>query len=63
VKALSSLGSGFSLLARRIFMLEFMNTQIMIVNCSPADMAGIKVEGRDQWLTLIQNASRKMAKT
>jgi hypothetical protein len=26
---------------------------------TPADKCGIKVEGKDKWLTLIQNASRK----
>jgi hypothetical protein len=25
---------------------------------TPADVCGIKVEGRDKWLTLIQNVSR-----
>lgn len=28
---------------------------------TPADLAGIKVEGENKWLTLIQNASRKLA--
>jgi hypothetical protein len=27
-------------------------------NKTPAEVAGIKVEGNDKWLTLIQNASR-----
>jgi len=26
---------------------------------TPAEACGIKVEGQDKWLTLIQNASRK----
>lgn len=26
---------------------------------TPADLAGIKVEGENKWLTIIQNASRK----
>jgi transposase InsO family protein len=26
---------------------------------TPADRAGIEVKGKDKWLTLIQNASRK----
>jgi len=26
---------------------------------TPADLAGIQVEGDDKWLTLIQNATRK----
>ncbi len=26
---------------------------------TPAEVCGIKVEGKDKWLTLIQNASRK----
>ena len=26
---------------------------------TPADLAGIKVEGENKWLTLIQNASKK----
>jgi hypothetical protein len=26
---------------------------------TPADKAGIEVKGKDKWLTLIQNASRK----
>jgi len=26
---------------------------------TPADLAGIEIEGADKWLTLIQNASRK----
>jgi len=26
---------------------------------TPAEACGIKVEGKDKWLTLIQNASRK----
>jgi len=30
---------------------------------TPSEAAGIKVEGRDKWLTLIQNASRKTAKS
>jgi hypothetical protein len=25
---------------------------------TPADLAGIKVEGKNKWLTIIQNASR-----
>jgi hypothetical protein len=28
-------------------------------NRTPAEVAGIKVEGRDKWLTIIQNASRR----
>jgi hypothetical protein len=28
---------------------------------TPADECGIRVEGKDKWLTLIQNASRKYA--
>jgi len=27
---------------------------------TPADLAGIKVEGSDKWLTLIQNASKRV---
>jgi hypothetical protein len=30
---------------------------------TPAEAAGIKVEGQNKWLTLIQNASRKNANT
>jgi hypothetical protein len=26
---------------------------------TPADRAGIEIKGKDKWLTLIQNASRK----
>jgi len=26
---------------------------------TPAEVAGIKVKGKDKWLTLIQNASQK----
>jgi len=26
---------------------------------TPSDMAGIKIEGKDKWLTLIQNAARE----
>lgn len=26
---------------------------------TPAELAGIKVEGENKWITLIQNASRK----
>jgi len=26
---------------------------------TPADLCGIKVDGNDKWLTLIQNAARK----
>ena len=29
---------------------------------TPAEAAGIKVEGQDKWLTLIQNAKRQSAK-
>ena len=29
---------------------------------TPAEVAGIKVEGENKWLTLIQNASRKATK-
>jgi hypothetical protein len=29
---------------------------------TPADLAGIKVEGENKWITIIQNASRKDAK-
>ena len=29
---------------------------------TPAEVAGIKVEGENKWLTIIQNASRKTAK-
>jgi hypothetical protein len=28
-----------------------------------ADLAGIEIKGKDKWLTLIQNASRKTAKS
>jgi hypothetical protein len=30
---------------------------------TPSEEAGIKVEGDNKWLTLIQNASRKTAKS
>jgi hypothetical protein len=30
---------------------------------TPAEVAGIKVEGEDKWFTLIQNASKKNAKS
>jgi hypothetical protein len=30
---------------------------------TPAELAGIKVDGENKWLTLIQNASRKAAKS
>jgi hypothetical protein len=30
---------------------------------TPAEACGIKVEGENKWLTLIQNASQKKAKT
>jgi hypothetical protein len=30
---------------------------------APSEVAGIKVEGENKWLTLIQNASRKTAKS
>ncbi|MGA2791245.1 MAG: DDE-type integrase/transposase/recombinase [Candidatus Bathyarchaeia archaeon] len=30
---------------------------------TPADVAGIKIEGENKWLTIIQNASRKVAKS
>ena len=30
---------------------------------TPSEAAGIKVEGDNKWLTLIQNASRKTAKS
>ena len=30
---------------------------------TPADLAGIKVEGENKWLTLIQNASKKTVKS
>jgi hypothetical protein len=26
---------------------------------TPADMAGIKIEGKDKWMTIIQNTSSK----
>jgi putative transposase len=29
---------------------------------TPAEVCGVKVEGQDKWLTLIQNASRKEKK-
>jgi hypothetical protein len=29
---------------------------------TPAEIAGIKVEGENKWITIIQNASRKDAK-
>jgi hypothetical protein len=29
---------------------------------TPAEVAGIKIRGQDKWITLIQNASRKIAK-
>jgi transposase-like protein len=31
--------------------------------CTPADKCGIKVEGKDKWLTLIENASKSHRKT
>lgn len=30
---------------------------------TPAELAGIEVKGQDNWLTIIQNASRKVAKS
>ncbi|MFI5450176.1 MAG: hypothetical protein ACHQ03_10500 [Candidatus Bathyarchaeia archaeon] len=30
---------------------------------TPAEVAGIKVEGENKWLTIIQNASNKNAKS
>jgi hypothetical protein len=30
---------------------------------TPAEVAGIKVNGENKWLTIIQNASRKTAKS
>jgi hypothetical protein len=30
---------------------------------TPAEVAGIKVEGENKWITLIQNAKRETAKS
>jgi len=37
---------------------NFVRPHMALENQTPADLAGIKVEGENKWLTLIQNASR-----
>jgi transposase-like protein len=38
---------------------NFVRTHEGLDGSTPAEAAGIKVEGQNKWLTLIQNASRK----
>ncbi len=37
---------------------NFIKPHMALNNQTPADLAGIKVEGENKWLTLIQNASQ-----
>ena len=38
---------------------NFVRPHEALAGKTPADLAGIKVMGRDKWMTLIQNAKRK----
>ena len=38
---------------------NYIRPHMALENRTPAELAGIKVEGDNKWLTLIQNASRK----
>lgn len=45
---------------------NYIRPHMALENKTPADKAGIKVKGKDKWLTLIQNAvqdSKKCAKS
>ncbi len=37
---------------------NYIRTHMGINNETPADKAGIKIEGNNKWITLIQNASK-----
>jgi hypothetical protein len=37
---------------------NFFRTHMALNGKTPADMAGIKIEGNNKWITLIQNASK-----
>ncbi len=39
---------------------NFVRPHMGLKGQTPADAAGISVKGRDKWLTLIQNASKKI---
>jgi hypothetical protein len=41
---------------------NYIRPHMALNNKTPAEAAGIKVEGRDKWLTLIQNAAAKSNK-
>jgi len=41
---------------------NFVRPHMALDGKTPAEVAGIKVEGNNKWLTLIQNASRLKAK-
>ncbi|MFI5448932.1 MAG: hypothetical protein ACHQ03_04085 [Candidatus Bathyarchaeia archaeon] len=38
---------------------NFVRPHMGLEGMTPAELAGIKVEGANKWLTLIQNASKK----
>lgn len=38
---------------------NFIRPHESLKDATPADLAGIKIQGEDKWLTLIQNASKK----
>lgn len=37
---------------------NYLRPHISLDNKTPAEMCGIKVKGKDRWITLIQNATR-----
>jgi len=42
---------------------NYIRPHLALEGATPAEKAGIKVEGENKWMTLIQNASRKTAKS
>ncbi len=38
---------------------NFMRPHVALDGKTPAEACGIKIEGKNKWITLIQNASRK----
>jgi hypothetical protein len=38
---------------------NYVRPRMALDNKTPAEKAGINIEGKDKWLTLIQNASQK----
>jgi len=42
---------------------NYVRPHMALKSKTPAEVAGIKVEGENKWLTIIQNASRKYSRS